>query len=312
VKNKASGVPVGLLMALFFATAPPVSAAITPNPNEPYIEEITYSGNGCAPGTVDIEMSDGQQAFTARFSQFAVVGPSGPNMNVPVQRNCSIVMQTFFPVGESRFCMRVMNRGRSADPGGRIQPRYQLGGVPLRNRRVSNGFVEYYGGDYARSDVLPVIARADSDAVLTGRYPIAINPLMTLFYTTLAGEHLTIDSMVVEFDVNCETDSTPPVVTITSPVAGALYGLNAQVASAYSCQDDDPFRLICDAPVFVNTSTLGPNSFSVTAIDFFRNQSIKTVEYGVGELNDCKLEGWRRFVMPSFSNQGQCQSHYGR
>ena len=69
------------------------------------------------------------------------------------------------------------------------------------------------------------------------------------------------------------SDTTPPVITIATPAAGAIYAQGSVVLAAYSC-DDGPYGsgvATCAGPVAsgaaIDTSTAGSHSFTVTSTD---------------------------------------------
>ncbi len=74
-------------------------------------------------------------------------------------------------------------------------------------------------------------------------------------------------------------DKTPPVITITVPTEGAGYVLNSSVTSNFGCSDALSGVANCTGPARVPTSTLGENTFTVTATDKAGNTSTKTVKY---------------------------------
>jgi len=115
--------------------------------------------------------------------------------------------------------------------------------------------------------------------------------------TTLTLDQLGTFSLVVQaFDAagNQSTttvrytvgDTTPPVVTITTPADGATYLLGQQLAVDFSCSDPNGSGVhFCggDAPDGspLDTSTVGPHSFTVEAYDHADNEVEVTHAYGV-------------------------------
>jgi len=82
-------------------------------------------------------------------------------------------------------------------------------------------------------------------------------------------------------------DSTPPMVSITTPADGASYGQGATVNADYACADEPGGSGLksCTGPVAtgqpVDTSNTGLHSFTVTATDNSGNTASKTVKYTV-------------------------------
>jgi hypothetical protein len=81
-------------------------------------------------------------------------------------------------------------------------------------------------------------------------------------------------------------DTTAPTVTIASPVEGAQYVQGSAVAASYNCTDEtDPVVGFCSGTVAnganLDTSVLGPGTFTVTARDAAGNEKVETRHYTV-------------------------------
>jgi uncharacterized repeat protein (TIGR01451 family) len=80
-------------------------------------------------------------------------------------------------------------------------------------------------------------------------------------------------------------DREPPVISITSPAANAIYQLNAIVGASYTCTDRQSTVFTCQGPVArgstIDTSSAGLKSFTVTSTDVLGNSSSATVMYSV-------------------------------
>lgn len=80
-------------------------------------------------------------------------------------------------------------------------------------------------------------------------------------------------------------DLTPPVITITSPTAGALYALDAPVTAAFSCSDAASGIAECVGTVTngapLDTTAPGVRTFTVTAQDGSGNTSTQSVSYSI-------------------------------
>jgi uncharacterized UPF0146 family protein len=106
----------------------------------------------------------------------------------------------------------------------------------------------------------------------------------TVTATDLAGQ--SSGPVTVTYTV---VDSTNPTVSITSPTA-TTYEYGATVNAAYSCSDAGSGIASCIGTVAngspINTTTLGPNSFVVTATDVAGNVAQSTVNYTVADTID--------------------------
>ena len=84
-------------------------------------------------------------------------------------------------------------------------------------------------------------------------------------------------------------DATPPEITVTTPAAGAVYGVGELVTAAYSCADE-PNGSGLDSCVgsvpngtAVDTESVGEKTFTVDASDEAGNTASKTVNYSVAD-----------------------------
>jgi len=81
-------------------------------------------------------------------------------------------------------------------------------------------------------------------------------------------------------------DTTPPVVSITTPADGATYTLNQSVIAAYACNDPDSTAVTCVGTVPngspIDTASIGSKTFTVVGTDQANNQASKSVTYSVG------------------------------
>ena len=80
-------------------------------------------------------------------------------------------------------------------------------------------------------------------------------------------------------------DTTPPIVTVTTPSEGASYQHGQTVAAAFSCADPDSGMASCTGTVAngaaINTSGLGGKTFTVTGVDNEGNTRTVTRNYTV-------------------------------
>jgi hypothetical protein len=79
-------------------------------------------------------------------------------------------------------------------------------------------------------------------------------------------------------------DRKGPVITITTPAVGGTYVLNQAVASSYTATDGGS-GLASSTPASglnINTATVGPKTFNVTATDNVGNVSTGSANYAVG------------------------------
>lgn len=93
------------------------------------------------------------------------------------------------------------------------------------------------------------------------------------------------DNVSAPASVTVNLDQVAPAVTITSPASGASYVQGSSVVAAYSCADARSGVVACIGTVpsgsAASTTTLGGNSFTVTAADVAGNLRTATISYNV-------------------------------
>jgi hypothetical protein len=99
------------------------------------------------------------------------------------------------------------------------------------------------------------------------------------------------------FELEQQTDSTAPTITISSPTDGAVYLLGQSVAASYACQDEQGGSGLasCTGTVAtgtsIDTASVGSHTFSVQAADNAGNTASKSVSYQV-------VYNWSGFFQP--------------
>jgi hypothetical protein len=82
----------------------------SPDPDEIHIEELTYNGTGCAPGSAAVDIAPDGTAFTLIFSDF--VAQAGPGIPLAQSRkNCQVNMTMHVPHGFTYAIASVDYRG---------------------------------------------------------------------------------------------------------------------------------------------------------------------------------------------------------
>lgn len=133
-----------------------------------------------------------------------------------------------------------------------------------------------HGGSGVASCVGTVANGADIDTASLGAHSFSVTA------TDNSGNTVT---ETIDYNVVVPSgDTTPPVITLTSPTNGALYSQNQVVAASYSCTDNIAMGA-CTGTVAnganINTSTAGPHVFTVNATDAAGNTASETVGYYV-------------------------------
>ncbi len=89
------------------------------------------------------------------------------------------------------------------------------------------------------------------------------------------------------------TDNTDPTIELRTPAADAGYARGQTVAADFDCADDTALAscvgtVADNAPI--DTTTLGPHEFTVTATDAAGNTSTRSVSYNVTDRTDPTIE----------------------
>ena len=144
--------------------------------------------------------------------------------------------------------------------------------------------VEFAGGEYT--------ARVRLDGVDQGT--IASSYPSTTVRSVIVGSepakthHQQYDDLVVRVG-DAATGwpvTTTPQVTVTTPVDGATFARGASVPSAFQCVGPDFAVVTCTGPATVDTSTVGPHTFTVTATDTAGQQTVVNRSYTVVDETD--------------------------
>jgi photosystem II stability/assembly factor-like uncharacterized protein len=98
-----------------------------------------------------------------------------------------------------------------------------------------------------------------------------------------------------------KVDAVKPTVTITAPADGAQIRLDKVTTAKYKCVDRESGLDTCTGTVAnganLDTSTVGPHTFTVTATDVAGNQTVQTVHYTV-------VYTWNGFFSPITNTDG--------
>jgi hypothetical protein len=312
-----------LVLPFAIALIASVSVALhaqSPNPNQPFVQSITYGGTGCPQGSVGQSVANDRMSFELIFDGF--VASSGPGVPITESRkNCQVNVNVRVPNGSGQYCAVLDYRGYTQLPAGMTSEQraiyynnnngsYELpDGQVIEIGPIAERFSEFTGPvakDYLSRDSVD-LTWSGGEPVVT---PLNINAQVRLFGSGQG--QITTDSISGKLTLGaCEgADATAPSITIANPIAQGLYGLGATVTPVFTCQDEGSGVASCTAAPVIDTTAIGPKTFTVTAIDNAGNTSTASVTYEVGGKNECKGGGHSRFLAPAFKNQGQCVSSF--
>jgi hypothetical protein len=292
-----------------------MSAQSGPNPNQPYIQSISYGGTGCPNGSVGSSMASDRLSFTLIFDRFIASTGSG----IPVteaRKNCQLNLNVRVPQGSGRFCAQYSYRGYVQIPtslDATQKATYYEAGSPLP---PTVGNVSTFAGPVSRDYVTTDATTLSWDFPDgTGVLPLNINSEVRLSGSPSLSGQITEDSIDGKIEMGpCpgDEDTTAPTISIATPVLYGMYGLGASVAPQFTCTDETGGSGVasCTGAATLDTSSIGPKSYTVTAVDNAGNTSTASVTYAVGGKEECKAGGHSQFLVPSFKNQGLCVSTY--
>ncbi len=149
---------------------------------------------------------------------------------------------------------------------------------------VQNGVVP---ADYTCADEVLGSGVATCVGDVPNGEPIATASLGTQSFTVTGTDNAGNVASVTHSYTISGTDVTPPLVTITSPGDGSVYGVGAVVTASYTCTDElfGTGVASCTGDVAdgtaIDTSTPGTFSLTVTGTDGAGNTAVRTHTYTV-------------------------------
>jgi hypothetical protein len=313
-----------LLVCLSAAICLTVSAGVhaqSPDPIQPFVHTVTFGGSGCPQGAVASSFSNDRRMFTLIFDRY--VANSGPGVPATdARKNCQIRINVSHADVTGPFCVALSSRGFvqlpadvTAESGAvhHFPSPDPTGQDPQEIRNIVGEGAESFTGpiakDYLREDSLDLLWSAGYP-----ESPLAVRAATELRLEGLLDQRaqITLDSIdgTLKPGRCVEEDTTPPTITISNPVPFGLYGLGASVTPVFTCADEDSGVASCTASAVLDTTSIGPKTFTVTAIDNAGNSSTASVSFAVGGKNECKTSGHAKFLAPAFKNQGQCVSSF--
>jgi hypothetical protein len=148
-----------LCKIIAFASIASFARADAPNPNEVYIANYQYTGNGCQNGSVATLLSGDAKVLTLLFDSFLVEARGGPwGGSTRMQKSCKVDIQLQVPQGYSYAIFNVNTRGFASlsnhDAEARLASRYAFGTRSLELGRVD--MRGPYTGDYDSNRSAPL------------------------------------------------------------------------------------------------------------------------------------------------------------
>ena len=142
--------------------------------------------------------------------------------------------------------------------------------------------------DYACADEAGGSGIASCVGTVADGQPVDTSVIGSHAFSVTAHDHAGNETIrAVHYTV---LDVTDPTIEITSPTEGQAIGRNTVVAAHYTCDDETGGSGVatCSGTVAngapVDSSTLGPKTFSVTATDHAGNTDTRTVGYVVVDV----------------------------
>jgi hypothetical protein len=183
-----------LRFALLATVALPSTALAQPNPNEVYVQSISYGGTGCQQGSVGNSFSNDRKSFTLIFDSY--IASSGPSVPVTENRkNCQMNVNMHIPQGFSYSIAQFDYRGYVQLPKGVSAEQksiYYFQGETEQASAASR-FVGPVAKDYLVSDRLGLPAVVWMPCGRT--VPVNINSQVRLLGAGSAQAQITTDSI---------------------------------------------------------------------------------------------------------------------
>lgn len=144
------------VLAALALLIPALASAQAPNPNEVYVQSVTYGGSGCPGGSVGNSFANDRKSFTLIFDSFVASQGTG----VPItesRKNCQLNVNLHVPNGFQFSIGTVDYRGYVSLPAGvtaRQKATYSFAGS---SAQVSSGtnFTGPVSRDYLSRDEIP-------------------------------------------------------------------------------------------------------------------------------------------------------------
>jgi hypothetical protein len=195
-KKWGSMVAVGvltILCGLMYGTA----HAAGPDPNEVYVQSISYGGTGCPQGTIGQSFSDDRTTFTLIFD--AYIASSGPGVPITeARKNCQLNFNLHIPPGAGNTLLKAEYRGfvqLSAGAGAQRGAIYYLPGG-LVNTADGETFNGPISTDYLGIDVIPLyLNKVDVHGACNAVIPINANNQIRISGDMSMDQQITIDSI---------------------------------------------------------------------------------------------------------------------
>lgn len=180
------------LEAPIYVATPTPAYADSPNPNEIYVQSISYGGTGCPQGTVGSSFSDDRKTFTLIFDSF--VASSGPGVPVTENRkNCQLNVNLHVPQGFTFAVHTFDYRGYVQLPASVTAEQksiYYYQGE-TKQASASTRFTGPVAKDYLSRDTLANVAWMPCARVA----PLNINSQVRLTGATNQQAQITVDSI---------------------------------------------------------------------------------------------------------------------
>jgi hypothetical protein len=267
MQHKLKTFGLGLILAGLMT---PALAQQDEAPNSFRINNIRSNGTGCPLGTVAVNISDDQQAFTLSFSDF--YAEVSPVLGTRKERKtCRVVFDTEQDAGWEYAIFAVTYRGFAGlDAGVRGEQDLRFGGIGKQARSTMT-LVGPYDDDYINSQEVPISSLTWSGCNSNKQKDFTIDATLTLEASNADAQGLftvdTVDGEIrQEYEVlwrECKgggkkafavcrlsvtgTDGTFQLLT-KHPAKNANQGLNkARSKMAKKCQPSKNRPPICDA-----------------------------------------------------------------
>jgi hypothetical protein len=193
MKSRIVGVAVLFMLSLGAGSAFLLAAG--PNPQDVYIESMSYGGTGCPQGTVGQSISSDRVVSTLIFDNF--VAYTGPSIPVGESRKtCQVNINLHVPPGAGNTIVEVNYRGYeqlAAGQSGRQESVYFFGG----DQKAGDG-TDVFGPvakDYLVGESIPLHAQKIEIPACNAVLPLNIKASLAITGPSGAQGQMTTDSI---------------------------------------------------------------------------------------------------------------------
>jgi hypothetical protein len=199
-----------VLMSILAAAVGSVSQgtllAQNPNPNEVYVQSISYGGTGCPQGSVGNSFSNDRKSATLIFDSF--IASTGPGVDATeARKNCQLNVNLHIPAGHTVSVSTYDYRGYVQLPAGQKAAQSSTYALTHPEGRDQAKFKGPFSADYLVRDKVAINTKVKNDSCQRVIVPLTVNAEVAVDKGQSSEQgQITTDSI----DLKVETSETKP------------------------------------------------------------------------------------------------------